>query len=97
MANEEREHIVIPGEDGEENLFEVLLQIDGSTTPTGHSYILLVPAGEGEEDEEEEQEVYPFRIVEKGEGEDDLELYPLETDEEWEMIEETLNALQDEE
>ncbi|SDM86230.1 Uncharacterized protein YrzB, UPF0473 family [Fictibacillus solisalsi] len=97
MANEEKEHIIIPGENGEENLFEVLMTIDGSTTPTGHSYILLVPAGEDQEDDSDEQEVFPFRFVDNGEGEDDIELFPLETDEEWQMIEETLNAFQDEE
>ncbi|MGC4375867.1 DUF1292 domain-containing protein [Fictibacillus sp. Mic-4] len=97
MATEEREQIVIPGENGEENLFEVLLTIDGSTTPTGHSYMLLVPVGEDHDnDDEEEQEVFPFRYVEKGENDDDLELYPLETEEEWQMVQEVLDALSDE-
>ncbi|MFC3039144.1 DUF1292 domain-containing protein [Virgibacillus xinjiangensis] len=92
MALEERERIVIPDENGEEHLFEVLFTFD--VDKTGHSYIAVAPA---EQAEEEEVEVYAFRYEEKNENEDDLSLFPIESDDEWEMVEEMLNTLADEE
>ncbi|MBU5265818.1 DUF1292 domain-containing protein [Virgibacillus proomii] len=90
MALEEKERIIIPDENGEEHLFEVLFTFD--VDENHQSYIAVTPV---EQSEEEEVEVYAFRYEEK--DEDDLSLFPIESDEEWEMVEEMLNTLADQE
>lgn len=90
MALSEEERIIIPDENGEEHLFEVLFTFDVEENNT--SYVAVVPA---EDSDEEEQEVYAFRYEEKGE-EDDLALFAIEADEEWDLVEEMLNTLIDE-
>ncbi|MDC3413296.1 DUF1292 domain-containing protein [Aquibacillus sp. 3ASR75-11] len=90
MALEEKERIIIPDENGEEHLFEVLFTFD--VDQTGDSYIAVVPT---EQKDEEEVEVFAFRYEEKDQ-EDDLTLYQIESDEEWEIVEEMLNTLADE-
>ncbi|MCD5323668.1 MULTISPECIES: DUF1292 domain-containing protein [Pontibacillus] len=92
MGLEEKERIIIPDENGEEHLFEVLFSFD--VDQTGHSYIAVVPAEQQESDEE--VEVFAFRYEEKESDDDDLALYQIESDEEWEMVEEVLNTLVDE-
>lgn len=88
---EERERIIIPDENGDEHLFEELFKF--TVDETGKSYILLVPVGAEEDDDEEGTEVFAFRYVDKGED-NDLELYTIETDEEWDMVEEMLNTFE---
>ncbi|MFU0792000.1 DUF1292 domain-containing protein [Virgibacillus proomii] len=90
MALEEKERIIIPDENGEEHLFEVLFTFD--VDENHQSYIAVTPV---EQSEEEEVEVYAFRYEEK--DEDDLSLFPIESDEEWEMVEEMLSTLADQE
>ncbi|SFA69539.1 Uncharacterized protein YrzB, UPF0473 family [Lentibacillus halodurans] len=92
MALEENERIIIPDESGEEHLFEVLFTFD--VDQTGHSYLAVVPA---EQQEDEEVEVYAFRYEEQEKNDDDLSLFPIDSDEEWEMVEEMLHTLIDEE
>ncbi|MFZ3576454.1 DUF1292 domain-containing protein [Virgibacillus sp. DJP39] len=92
MALDEKERIVIPDENGEEHLFEVLFTFD--VDETEQSYIAVVPV---EQKDDEEVEVYAFRYQEKEADDDDLSLFPIESDEEWEMVEEMLNTLADEE
>ncbi|MCT2537647.1 DUF1292 domain-containing protein [Aquibacillus koreensis] len=91
MALEEKERIIIPDENGEEHLFEVLFTFD--VDQTGHSYIAVVPV---EQKDDEEVEVFAFRYEDQT-NEDDLSLFQIESDEEWEMVEEMLNTLADEE
>ncbi|RXI99957.1 DUF1292 domain-containing protein [Anaerobacillus alkaliphilus] len=91
MENTERERIIIPDENGDEHLFEVLFTFD--VEETSKSYMVLIAVGE-EESEDEEAEVHAFRFEETGEGDDDLQLFPIETDEEWDMVEEMLNTFQ---
>ncbi|MBN8236723.1 DUF1292 domain-containing protein [Halobacillus kuroshimensis] len=91
MALEKEERIIIPDENGEEHLFEVLFTFD--VEKTGHSYIAVIPA---EQKDGEEVEVFAFRFEEKGNEEDDLALFQIESDDEWEMVEEMLNTLTDE-
>lgn len=79
--------IVIPDENGDEHLFEILFTFDVDST--GTSYMVLAPEGSSE-DEDEEVEVHAFRYEDE-EGED-LSLFPIETEEEWEMVEELLNT-----
>ncbi|WP_096440429.1 DUF1292 domain-containing protein [Alteribacter populi] len=89
---EDEEQIVIPDENGEEHLFEVLFSFD--VDATGNSYIVLAPAG-AQEGDEEEIEVHAFKY-EEPEGED-IALYPIESEEEWNMVEELLNTFTAEE
>lgn len=91
---EEKERIIIPDENGDEHLFDELFKF--TVDETGKSYILVTPAGDDESDEEE-VEVFAFRYEEHGDGDNDLHLFPVETDEEWDMIEEVLETLSDEE
>lgn len=92
MALEEKERIIIPDENGEEHLFEVLFTFD--VDQTNLSYIAVVPA---EQKDDDEVEVYAFRYEEKDSDDNDLQLFPIDSDEEWDMVEEMLNTLADEE
>ncbi|MDQ0061339.1 MULTISPECIES: DUF1292 domain-containing protein [Paenibacillus] len=85
MQFEEPEIIYIPDEDGNEEEFEVIMkfEVDGSD----QKYMMVVPLAS---DNEEEDEVYAFRYEEEG---DDLKLYTIEDEEEWNMVEETFNTL----
>ncbi|WP_127529657.1 DUF1292 domain-containing protein [Paenibacillus kobensis] len=82
---EEPEIIYIPDEEGNEEEFEVIMkfEVDGSE----HKYMMVVPL---ESNSEEEDEVYAFRYEEEG---DDLKLYTIEDEEEWNIVEETFNTL----
>lgn len=93
MANqEERERIIIPDENGEEHLFETLFTFDVESL--GNSYICLIPV---EQIDDEEAEIYAFRFEEDDtKGEDGLSLFPIESDEEWDIVEEMINTLTDE-
>ncbi|WP_096201392.1 DUF1292 domain-containing protein [Bacillus sp. FJAT-45350] len=91
---QERERIIIPDENGDEHLFEELFKF--SVDETGKSYILLVPVGDDEEDDEDGVEVLAFRYEDE-EGEDsDITLHTIETEEEWDMVEEMLNTFEEE-
>lgn len=87
MQFEEPEIIYIPDEDGNEEEFEVIMkfEVDGSD----QKYMMVVPLA-GEAESEEEEEVYAFRYEEEG---DDLKLYTIEDEEEWNIVEETFNTL----
>ncbi|MCR6096948.1 DUF1292 domain-containing protein [Salipaludibacillus agaradhaerens] len=84
------DRIVIPDENGDEHLFQVLFTFDVDST--GNSYMVLAPEGSNES-EEDEVEVHAFRYEEPEGGE--LSLYAIETDEEWNMVEELLNTFAD--
>jgi uncharacterized protein YrzB (UPF0473 family) len=83
---EEPEIIYIPDEEGNEEEFEVIMkfEVDGSDS----KYMMVVPLEENED--EESDEVYAFRYEEDG---DDLQLYTIEDEEEWKIVEETFNTL----
>lgn len=85
MLYEEPEIIYIPDEDGNEEEFEVVMKFE--VDDTGEMYMMVVPLISENEDEDE---VYAFRYEEDG---DDLKLYMIEDDEEWNMVEETFNTL----
>ncbi|GEM00542.1 Uncharacterized protein YrzB, UPF0473 family [Halolactibacillus halophilus] len=89
MALIEEERIIIPGENGEENLYEVIFTFD--IEDNDQSYVAVVPV---EQSEDEEQEVFVFRYEEK-DNQDDLMLFSIESDEEWDIVEETFNTLVD--
>lgn len=88
MQFEEPEIIYIPDEEGNEEEFEVIMkfEVDGSE----QKYMMVVPLSADEETDEESEEVYAFRYEEDG---DDLKLYTIESEEEWDMVEETFNTL----
>ncbi len=84
VHEEEAEIIYIPDDEGNEEEFEVIMkfEVDGSD----QKYMMVVPVdGEGDVDE-----VYAFRYEEDG---DDLQLYTIDDEEEWKIVEETFNTL----
>lgn len=85
----EPEIIYIPDEEGNEEEFEVIMkfEVDGSD----QKYMMVVPLAGGED--EDTDEVYAFRYEEDG---DDLKLYTIDDEEEWNMVEETFNTLLEE-
>jgi uncharacterized protein YrzB (UPF0473 family) len=89
LETEEPEIIYIPDEEGNEEEFEVVMrfEVDGSDK----KYMMLVPVVA--EDQEESDEVYAFRYEEDG---DDLQLFTIDDEEEWNIVEETFNTLMDE-
>ncbi|TDQ38013.1 DUF1292 domain-containing protein [Aureibacillus halotolerans] len=87
--SEEQERIIIPDENGEEHLFDVVFSFDVDATET--SYIVVTPSEQGEDDEGD-VEVFAFRYEENGDDPEDFALFPIETDEEWEMVEEMINT-----
>ncbi|GAE26728.1 hypothetical protein JCM9140_2818 [Halalkalibacter wakoensis JCM 9140] len=93
MAEQEKERIVIPDENGDEHLFDELFRFH--VDATNKSYILVTPVG-AEEDDEEEVEVFAFRYEDREGEEDDIALFPVDTEEEWDMVEEMLNTFQPE-
>jgi uncharacterized protein YrzB (UPF0473 family) len=83
---EEAEIIYIPDDDGNEDAFEVIMRFE-LDDGTDRKYLMVVPA---EEDGEEEQEVFAFRYEEENE---EIKLFPIEDQAEWDMVEETFNTL----
>ena len=93
MSNEEEldyepEIIYIPDEEGNEEEFEVVMKFE--VDDSDQKYMMVVPV----DSEEETDEVYAFRYEEDG---DDLKLYTIEDEAEWNMVEETFNTLLDQE
>lgn len=82
---EEPELIYIPDEEGNEEEFEVIMKFE--VDDSDKKYMMVVPV---ESESEDEDEVYAFRYEEDG---DDLKLYTIEDEEEWNMVEETFNTL----
>ncbi|MBD8498930.1 MULTISPECIES: DUF1292 domain-containing protein [Paenibacillus] len=90
QQHEEPEIIYIPDDEGNEEEFEVIMkfEVDGSD----NKYMMVVPVEPS--DEEDSEEVYAFRYEEDG---DDLKLFVIEDEEEWNIVEETFNTLVDSE
>ncbi|MGD9677239.1 MAG: DUF1292 domain-containing protein [Vulcanibacillus sp.] len=84
---EERDYIFIESDEGVEEKFEVVYDFEVE----GNKYLFLVPFDSP--DEEEEAEVYVFRYEEEGE---DIKLFTIESDDEWNMVEEVFNTLDQE-
>lgn len=90
-SEDDQERIIIPDQNGDENLFDVLFYFD--VPETDKSYVVVTPAEDASDDSEEE-EVFAFRY----EGDDDdFKIFPIETDEEWDIVEEMINTFSDEE
>lgn len=87
---EEPEIIYIPDEEGNEEEFEVIMKFEVETGQfAGKKYMMVVPV-EVDEDDEETDEVYAFRYEEDG---DDLQLFTIDNEDEWNEVEETFNTL----
>ncbi|WP_372868720.1 DUF1292 domain-containing protein [Planomicrobium okeanokoites] len=87
-----QEHITVVDENGNEQLFEILFTFDSEEF--GKSYVLYFPVG-AEEDEEGEIEIQASSFTENTDVDGKVaggDLLPVETDEEWDMIEEMLNT-----
>ncbi|MGZ9584798.1 DUF1292 domain-containing protein [Paenibacillus marinisediminis] len=86
-AYDEPEIIYIPDDEGNEEEFEVIMkfEVDGSDS----KYMMVVPV---DSDDDEADEVYAFRYEEEG---DDLKLFIIDDEEEWNIVEETFNTLVD--
>ncbi|MDP4095227.1 DUF1292 domain-containing protein [Paenibacillus sp. P96] len=83
LEEEQPEIIYIDDEEGNEEEFEVIMkfEVDGSDA----KYMMVAPV----EPEENETDVYAFRYEEDG---DDIKLFPITDDAEWEIVEETFNT-----
>jgi uncharacterized protein YrzB (UPF0473 family) len=90
MTHGEKQITVID-EDGNEQLCEVLFTFDSEEFKK--SYVLYYPLGSDEDEEDIEIHASSFTSGETEEG----ELSPIETEDEWDMIEEMLNTFLDEE
>ncbi|MCQ6278198.1 DUF1292 domain-containing protein [Bacillus sp. EB600] len=91
--NHDEKHITVVDDDGNEQLCEVLFTFDSDEF--GKSYVLYYPVG-AEEDDEEDIEIHASAFSPTEDGQDG-ELMPIESDEEWDMIEEVLNTFLEEE
>lgn len=90
--NHGENNITVVDEQGNEQLCEVLFTFDSEEF--GKSYVLYYPIG-AEEDDEDDIEIHASAFMPNDEGEDG-ELMPVETDEEWDMIEEMLSTFLEE-
>ena len=90
MQNGEN-NITVVDENGNEQLCEILFTFDSDKF--NKSYVLYYPMSDNED---EEIEIHASSFV-PSENNEDGELSPIETDEEWDMIEEMLNTFLDEE
>lgn len=89
--NHDEEYVTIIDEEGNEELYQILFTFDSEDF--GKSYVFLYPAGTSE-DEEVEIQAYAFTQNENGDGGN---LLPIETEAEWDMVEEVLATFLDEE
>jgi uncharacterized protein YrzB (UPF0473 family) len=85
-------HITVIDEEGNEQLCEVLFTFESDKF--GKSYVLYYPIG-ADENEDEEIEIHASSFI-PGDNEEG-ELMPIETEEEWDLIEEMLNTFLEEE
>jgi len=81
---DEPEIIYIPDDEGNEEEFEVIMKFE--LDDSDKKYMMVVPVN----GDDETDEVYAFRYEEDG---DDLQLYTIEDEEEWNLVEETFNTL----
>ncbi|HGV8443139.1 TPA: DUF1292 domain-containing protein [Enterococcus faecium] len=88
----EHEQITLVDDQGNETLYEILLTVDGQEE-FGRNYVLLYPAGVSED---EDVELQAYAYIENEDGTEG-ELEQIETDAEWDMIEEVFNTFMAEE
>ncbi|UUV23126.1 MULTISPECIES: DUF1292 domain-containing protein [Lysinibacillus] len=84
---EEPQLITVTDEEGKDQVCEVIHTF--SSEQFGKSYVLYVPATDEPIDE---RDIFAAQYIAGNEGQIE-ELYPIESDEEWEFVEEVLNNL----
>lgn len=84
--HDDKEYITLIDDEGNEELYEILLTFESDEFEK--SYVLLYPAGASDEDE---VDLFAFSYEDSDEGLEG-QLGDIETDEEWDMIEEVLGA-----
>ena len=87
MEHGETNTITVVDEQGNEQLCEILFTFESDEF--GKSYVLYYPLGE--EGDDEENDIHASSFIpneETGDG----ELSPIETEEEWDLVEEMLNT-----
>lgn len=84
-------NITVVDENGNEQLCEILFTFDSEKF--NKSYVLYYPISDSED---EDIEIHASSFT-PSENNEDGELSPIETEEEWDMIEEMLNTFLDEE
>ncbi|PLR68233.1 MULTISPECIES: DUF1292 domain-containing protein [Bacillaceae] len=84
--------ITVVDENGNEQLCEILFTF--ASEEFGKSYVLYYPLGEQDDEEDIEIHASSFEPAEDG---IDGELAPIETEEEWDLVEEMLNTFLDNE
>ncbi|KRK70332.1 DUF1292 domain-containing protein [Lacticaseibacillus nasuensis] len=82
------QQITLTDDQGNEELYQVLFTFDSEDY--GKSYVLLYPSA-AQEDEEVEIQAYSFKPDQAGDAASG-DLYPIEDDDEWDMVEEVLNT-----
>lgn len=90
MANNKQNEnlITLVDDQGNESLYEILFTFESEDY--GKSYILLIPAGS---EPEEQVDVLAFAFDPNNDGDaTDAELYDIESDEEWDMVEGVLDT-----
>lgn len=90
--NHGENNITVIDEQGNEQLCEVLFTFDSEEF--GKSYVLYYPIG-ADGDDDDEIEIHASAFI-PGQDSEEGELMPIETEEEWDMIEEVLNTFLDE-
>lgn len=85
-------HITVIDDKGNEQLCEILFTFDSEDF--GKSYVLYYPVGEDDSDDEE-IEIHASAFT-PSEDNNDGDLQPIETEEEWDLIEEMLNTFLEE-
>ena len=87
-----QETMTIVDENGTEQVCEVIFTFESADY--GKSYVLYHVLGEdsNNDDDDEEIQIHASSFTPNKEGEEDGELFPIEDDKEWEMIEETFNT-----
>jgi uncharacterized protein YrzB (UPF0473 family) len=88
-----QQNITVVDDNGTEQLCEILFTFESEEF--SKSYVLYYPIG-AEEDENEEIEIHASAFTPSEDG-NDGELMPIESDDEWAMIEEMLNTFLEEE
>ena len=88
MSAQEENLITLVDDNGNETLYEVLFTFESEDY--GKYYILLIPAG-SEPEEQVDVLAFSFNPDEDGEA-TDAELFDIESDEEWDMVEGVLDT-----
>lgn len=86
------DHITLIDENGNEELYTILLTFESDEFEK--QYVLVYPASA--DPDSEDVELLAFSYNEKSEDASEGELHPIETDKEWDMVEEVLGVFMEE-